>query len=59
MRHPGARHHGPCAACGKHRFSTRRDAKNAARFLHPEDSMRAYQCGAFWHYGHNPKQVTP
>lgn len=58
MRHPGARHHGNCPDCGKHRFATRRDAKRAARYLHPDDSMRAYRCGDFYHYGHNAPRIV-
>jgi hypothetical protein len=52
VKHPGTNHLGNCATCGKHRFVTRKDAKRAARFLHPEDAMRAYRCGPWWHYGH-------
>jgi hypothetical protein len=33
-------------------------AKNAARFLHPHDNLRAYRCGDFWHYGHNSPWIT-
>jgi hypothetical protein len=58
MRHPGTQHLGNCWTCGKHCFPTRRQAKNAARFLHPEDSMRAYRCGTYWHYGHNSPWIT-
>lgn len=54
MRNAAIRHHGTCPTCGKHKYASRRDAKRAARYLHPQDSMRAYQCGAFYHYGHVP-----
>lgn len=58
MRNPGTHHLGNCPTCGKHRFATRRGAKKAARYLHPDDNMRAYKCGEAWHYGHNPPWIT-
>jgi hypothetical protein len=57
VRNPGTHHLGNCPTCGKHRFATRRGAKLAARYLHPEDNMRAYQCGPWWHYGNNSPQM--
>lgn len=58
MKHPGNQYVGDCPDCGKHQFNTRRDAKRAARFLHPEDNQRPYRCGQFWHYGHTPRWMT-
>lgn len=46
---------GQCPDCGKFRYVDRVSAKRAAKDLHPHDSMRAYQCGQYWHFGHNRK----
>lgn len=44
---------GKCPDCGKNRYLTRKDARNARKTLHPEDpTMGTYPCGGFWHYGH-------
>jgi hypothetical protein len=58
VKRPGNQHFGNCPVCGKHRFASRRAAKRAARDLHPHDSMRAYRCGNFWHYGHNSAWIV-
>lgn len=42
---------GTCPDCGKKRFSSRQDAKRAARRLFPGTCLRPYQCGQFWHIG--------
>lgn len=53
----GVRHLGVCECCGKLRYSDRREAKRAARLMHPEEHLRAYRCGDYWHVGH-PKIRT-
>ena len=51
--HPSAV--GTCPNCGKVQYPTRRAARKAARELHPgEPGLRAYPCGAYWHFGHMP-----
>lgn len=42
-------HVGPCAGCGKRRYTSRVIARRAARSLYPGARMRAYQCGQWWH----------
>lgn len=44
-------------ACGKTGYRCRRDARRAARVLHPGEHLRAYTCDAAlpgfgWHLGH-------
>lgn len=43
--------------CGRKRFLSRRDAHRAARALHPNEALRPYPCGQFWHYGITPQWV--
>ena len=61
MRGPQIRPHslaiGTCRRCGKRSYLTRREAKKAARAIHPNVPLRAYQCGQMWHYGHSPDWV--
>lgn len=38
--------------CGKRQYPRRRDARRAARVLHPGHHMRPYRCGQHWHIGH-------
>lgn len=47
--------YGYCRTCGKHRFPSRRVAKQAARLLYPGEALRAYACGDSWHIGHTPR----
>lgn len=47
----------PLETCGKIRYSTRRDARKAARDQFPGDHLTAYLCGDWWHFGHIPKRV--
>lgn len=49
---PGQLAFARCPACGKSCYYSRTDAKRAARLLFPEDALRAYQCGTWWHFGH-------
>ncbi len=42
---------GPCVACGKQRYKSRRAARKASKDLHPDARMQAYQCGDYWHIG--------
>ncbi len=42
---------GPCDACGKQRYGSRKDARKAAKHLHPDTHMQAYRCGRYWHIG--------
>lgn len=42
---------GTCLDCGKRAYLSRRDAKQAARALHPDVALRPYQCGRWWHVG--------
>jgi len=46
---------GTCPDCGKKRYATRKDARRAARAFHRTESLRAYRCGDWHHYGHSPK----
>lgn len=45
-----------CPGCGKQSFSSRKEAKTAAKILHPEKTMHAYLCRNSdqtpppWHY---------
>jgi hypothetical protein len=48
---------GTCQRCGKRCYATRREAKRAARALHPDAPLRAYRCGTWWHVGHTPDWV--
>lgn len=44
-----------CRTCGKRAYSSRKQARRAARIAHPGDHLRAYQCPhhpGFWHIGH-------
>lgn len=41
-----------CSTCGKRSFLSRRDARRASRALYPEEALRAYACGGYWHIGH-------
>jgi hypothetical protein len=52
--------HGRCVTCGKLNYSSRHDAKEAARVYHPNDNgLRPYRCpeegSSQWHYGHIPE----
>lgn len=41
---------GICPGCGKHRFSSRAQAKRAARAMPGRYAkLRAYRCGDYWH----------
>lgn len=40
---------GACPACGKKCYPSKRVAKSMARRLYPGTSVRAYQCGDYWH----------
>lgn len=46
-----------CRDCGKRCYLTRRDARRAARAIHPDVPLRAYQCGQWWHYGNTPQWI--
>ena len=46
---------GLCPACGKRRYASKSDARNAAKDL--GETMSAYQCGTYWHMGHLPRTV--
>lgn len=41
-----------CDACGKRCYGSRKEARRLGRALYPGESLRAYQCGEFWHIGH-------
>lgn len=43
---------GRCADCGKANYETRAKAKKGAKVFHPDNPMRPYKCGQFWHIGH-------
>lgn len=44
--------------CEKRKFSSRKDAKAAARRAHPGAQLTPYRCeGGYWHYGHLPSSV--
>lgn len=47
----------PDETCGKVRYASRREARGAAHLLFPGDHLTAYQCGDFWHFGHEPQRV--
>jgi hypothetical protein len=40
---------GQCPVCGKVRYLSRREAREAAARAHPGQRMRAYRCGGYWH----------
>jgi hypothetical protein len=46
-----------CETCGKQCYTSKKNAKDAAKNRHAGDQMNAYECGGFWHYGHLPKGV--
>lgn len=50
---PGDRWVGRCPDCGKARYTTRSNAKKAAKSLFPWDAFSVYICGDYYHYGHN------
>lgn len=52
---------GTCPRCGKQCYRTRDEAKAAKRILFPGDKMHAYQCGVYWHFGHDDlwRDLTP
>lgn len=56
---PSSRWVGFCPRCGKHRYLSRSDAKKACKALYPGDPMSTYQCGQYWHYGHNYRKRMP
>lgn len=44
-----------CDVCGKGAYESRRDAKRAARDIHPHERLNAYRCphrAGMWHLGH-------
>lgn len=45
-----------CTDCGKQGYFTRREAKAAAKAVHPGDTLSVYRCpgSGYWHYGHLP-----
>ncbi len=51
------KHVGRCSECGKLTFTSRRNGKQAARTAHPDEPLRVYACGEFWHYGNTPDWV--
>ena len=51
------RHYGQCPDCGKARWGSRREAKEAAKVLHPGHHLQPYRCGDFFHFGHPPPAV--
>jgi hypothetical protein len=54
----GVAYIGCCPVCGKHCYETKRDAKRAARRLHPGSRLNPYRCGRWWHIGHLPAPVV-
>lgn len=46
-----------CERSGKRCFASRKDARRAARAIHPGAVLRAYQCESHWHYGNSPEWV--
>ena len=38
-----------CAECGKRGYSSREQAKDTGRQLHPGARLRIYKCGPLWH----------
>lgn len=38
-----------CETCGKRAYATKATAKRSARVLYPEQRMRVYPCGPWWH----------
>ena len=39
-----------CGVCGKQGYRSRREARRAARVLHPGRRVRAYSCAGRWHF---------
>lgn len=46
-----------CPMCGKVRYLSRKQARDAARRLRGSGHLNAYRCGEFWHLGHLPDPV--
>lgn len=46
-----------CPTCGKRRYQTRKQARQAAKHNHPGDHQTAYKCGNYWHHGHLPADI--
>jgi predicted RNA-binding Zn-ribbon protein involved in translation (DUF1610 family) len=46
-----------CPTCGKRRYLTRKEARQASRRWHRGDRLSPYRCGQFWHLGHLPKDI--
>lgn len=44
---------GTCSTCGKQSYPSRREARTAKRSLYPQEKMSVYQCGSYFHMGHN------
>lgn len=40
---------GTCPDCGKRAYETRPQAERTARRVYPNQTMRVYQCGRWWH----------
>ncbi|GGM64228.1 hypothetical protein GCM10012275_38470 [Longimycelium tulufanense] len=45
---------GWCSRCRKNAYTTRKNARRAAKNLHPDGRLNAYRCpaGIGWHFGH-------
>lgn len=56
----GIVHEGTCAETGKRQFSSKADAKTAARRIESAGTgvkvgrVGPYRCGDHWHVGHDP-----
>lgn len=51
---------GTCAGCGKQDYTSRKNARTAAKKAHPGDSCNAYECPegtGYFHYGHLQRKI--
>lgn len=46
---------GTCSECGKQSYTSKRNAKNAAKALYPGQHKAPYECNGYWHYGSPPQ----
>jgi hypothetical protein len=59
MKHSPSR--GTCEDCGKQLWATRRDARQAARRIHPGEALHTYLCphgNGGHHIGHLPAAIV-
>ena len=48
---------GTCRECGKLCWTSKKNAKSAAKREHPSERLAVYRCGQWWHYGHLTRAI--